>query len=953
MAGGHTAEEVLRLLGEVSEAIPRYLSRHPDIVEQVAAGERFDRQQLVAEARREAELAADLAEGGEAAIRRALRRIKYRVVGALVLEDLAGGPEAVDRITAVISDLADSLCEGALHFVDLRLAAAHGRPDWDGVGFVVLAMGKHGGRELNYSSDIDLIYLSQHQEGQTAGPRPISAGQYAERLGRGMGAILADRTEDGFCFRVDLALRPDGASGPLVLSLASAEHYYLSWGRTWERAAWLKARPCAGDIALGEELLERLEPFRYRRYLDFAMLEDIGSMRDRIAAAARSGTLAADLKRGPGGIRELEFLVQAGQLVWAGRHPALRVPGTVEALRLLEQHRCLPEGITAERMTHCYRVLRAVEHRLQWPQEAQTQKLPADDNPAAWSALARAMAGGSEAAVEPFRAQLQAVRDEVEAAWSALIGSSGRNTGSGDLVDPFASDEERRESLEALGFSDPEDASRRLAHLARLGGARRLSEGAWRSFERVAPELLSLAASSADPDAALRRLEAFISRAGARGTTYKLLYENPPVMATLVRLFADSAFLSELFIAHPELLDALVLRGQGGELLPRAAAALSEELLAELELLRDGDDALSILRTFHTVELLRIGLSDLGGSLAAPALANPWLTALAVACIRGAERIASRSMSLRHGPLLADDGEACPLGVVGMGSLGSGWMTYGSDVDMVFVYGQGGGAATSAGERPLDARVWTSRWSQRLISALTVPTREGSCYSVDMRLRPHGQAGLVVVPLDGFVSYYQHKARLWERIAMCRAATVAASDEQYSERIDQALIGARRAVSADPAALVAEAREMRRRQRTQLLTESAASYDLKLGAGGLADVEFVAACAAASRPEGHPSLALSDPVAALETLAEDGLLTREELQALAGGYTFLRGAESHLRLRSGRGVDRLEFAAPDAARVANALDFASVAQFRERLDEHRAAISSAGNAIMDRVASGA
>jgi len=953
MAGGYTAEDVLRRLGEVSEAIPRYLSRHPDIVSQVASGERSDRAALFAEARHQAELAAALDEGGDAAIRRALRRIKYRVVAALVLDDLAAGPEAVDRITEAISDLADSLCEGALHFVDLRLAAAHGRPDWEGVGFVVLAMGKHGGRELNYSSDIDLIYLSQHQEGQTSGPRPISGGEYSERLGRGLGAILADRTEDGFCFRVDLALRPDGTSGPLVLSLASAEHYYLSWGRTWERAAWLKARPCAGDIALGEELLERIEPFRYRRYLDFAMLEDIGSMRDRIAAAARSGTLQADLKRGPGGIRELEFLVQAGQLVWAGRRPALRVRGTVEALHLLEQHDCLPAGITAARMTHCYHVLRAVEHRLQWPQEAQTQKLPADDNQAAWGALARAMAGGGEADVESFRAQLQAVRDEVEAAWSALIGSSGRSGGGTELVDPFASDEERLASLQALGFSDPEDASRRLAQLARLGGSRRLSEGAWRSFERVAPELLLLAASSMDPDAALGRLEAFIARAGARGTTYKLLYENPPVMETLVRLFADSAFLSELFIAHPELLDALVLRGQGGERLPRPADALSGELLGELELLGEGDDALSTLRTFHTVELLRIGLSDLGGSLPAPALANPWLSALAVACIRGAERVASRSMLQRHGALLGEDGSPCPLGVVGMGSLGSGWMTYGSDVDMVFVYGRGGAAATSSGDRPLDARVWTARWSQRLISALTVPTREGSCYSVDMRLRPHGQAGLVVVPLDGLISYYEHKARPWERIALCRASAVAASDEQYSERIEQALVGARRAARGGAAELVAEAREMRRRQRTELLSESAGSYDLKLGGGGLADVEFVAACAAASRPEGHLAPSLSDPVAALEALAEDGVLSRDELQALAGGYTFLRAAEGHLRLRSGRGVDRLEFAAPDAARVAHALDFASVAQFRARLDEHRGAISSAGDAIMDRVASGA
>jgi len=927
--------------------------RHPELLEQIAAGDRPSRDELFAEARREAEQAADLDEGGEQAIRRALRRIKYRVVGGLILEDLRVGPDAVDSVTASISDLADALCEAAVHFVDLRLAAGHGRPDWRGLGLAVLAMGKHGGRELNYSSDIDLVFVCEHQDGQTSGAKPISAGQYAERLGRGMAAVLADRTEDGFCFRVDLGLRPDGNSGPLVVSLAAAEQYYLTWGRTWERAAWLKARPCSGDIALGEELLKRIEPFRYRRHLDFATIEDISAMRDRISAAARTGSLQADLKRGPGGIRELEFLVQAGQLVWAGRRPVLRVRGTLEALYLLQEHGALPEGVTADRLARCYRVLRAVEHRLQWPQEAQTQRLPDDDNEQAWEALAHAMGMSGEDRREQLQLQLREVRAEVEEAWSGLVGGSSEETARSDLVDPFATAEEQLEVLQSLGFAEPAEASRRLAHLASLGGARRLSQSGWRVFAKVAPELLALTAGSSDPDRALQHLEGFVSRAGARRTTYKLLHENPLVMQTLIRLFADSAFLSERFLSHPELLDALVLRGQGGELPPRGAEALSEQLLVELRLLEQGDDALSILRTFHTVELLRIGLSDLAGSLPDGDVANPWLTSLAVACIRGAQHLASRMMEQRHGPLLDETGASCPMGVVGMGSLGSGWMTYGSDLDMVFIYGDDVSLLPSVGERPLDSRRWTTRWSQRLISALTVPTREGACYSVDMRLRPHGQAGRVVVPLQGFADYYLHKARPWECIALCRAATVAASDSGHFRRIEDALVAARRAAAGSPGELVAEAREMRRRQCEELLVAGADRYHLKLGRGGLSDVEFAASCAQATRAEGHPALLCSDPLRALEALTIDGPVTAGECEGLTGGYSFLRAVENHLRLRSGRGVERLDFSSEQAARLGRSLGFSSPDQLRKTLDQHLAAISSLGDAIMDRVASGA
>ena len=328
-----------------------------------------------------------------AAIRRGLRGLKYPLVASLILRDHRDGLGGLEAVTRTLSDLADALVEGALTFARARLESRHGAPPGDGwAHFVVFAMGKHGGGELNYSSDIDLVYVVADPRGTTGGPKELATAQFGDRIGREIKAILETHTADGFCFRVDLNLRPEGSTGALTIGLGAAEHYFLNYGRTWERAAWLKARPCAGDLALGVDLLERIQPFRFRRLLDFGTLQDIGAMRDRIAAAA--GSAGSDLKRGPGGIREIEFLAQAGQLVWSGRDLRLRGNRTLEALDLLEERGALPAGARAQRLAWAYRVLRTVEHRLQWPREAQTQRLPPDEDAAAWEALARAYAGG-------------------------------------------------------------------------------------------------------------------------------------------------------------------------------------------------------------------------------------------------------------------------------------------------------------------------------------------------------------------------------------------------------------------------------------------------------------------------------------------------------------------------------------------------------------------------------
>ena len=406
-------------LGELSEAVDRISRRF----EPVVFSRLPTRAELIADAvavGREALRSND----PPAAVREGLRGLKYPLVAHLIQRDHGDGLAALEPVTATLSDLADALVEGALVFARSRLEARHGGPPgeaWEGGGgFVVIAMGKHGAGELNYSSDIDLVYVVGDTNGTTAGPKPLPTARFAARLGQEVKGILEDRTADGFCFRVDLNLRPEGSTGALIIGLGAAEHYFLNYGRTWERAAWLKARPCAGDLALGEELLARIEPFRFRRLLDFGTLEDIGAMRDRIAAAA--GGAAEDLKRGPGGIREVEFLAQAGQLVWSGRDHRLRGRRTLESIYLLEERGALPAGVRAADLDWAYRVLRAVEHRLQWPQEAQTQRLPGEDDAAAWEALAVAYAGGRTRATSGDRAAW--LRDDLSRARSLV--SDGR-----------------------------------------------------------------------------------------------------------------------------------------------------------------------------------------------------------------------------------------------------------------------------------------------------------------------------------------------------------------------------------------------------------------------------------------------------------------------------------------------------------------------------------------------
>ena len=468
----------------------------------------------------------------------------------------------------------------------------------------------------------------------------------------------------------------------------------------------------------------------------------------------------------------------------------------------------------------------------------------------------------------------------------------------------------------------------------------------YRRFERVMPRMLALAAASEEPSVALGRLEAFTARVGARGATYTLLHEAPAAAETLIRLFGSSGFLAEQFIGHPELLDTLLLRGRGGEVPPRDVRALFPLLEAELDARADVDDAITALRTFKTAEVLRIALADLGGGLPAstegPGLPGPWLTAVAACCVRGACRVADGMMDARHGRLRDASGAAVPFAVVGLGSLGSGWMSYGSDVDVVFVYAPGS-VETSDGARPLDRRTWAARWAQRVITNLTAPSREGRCYDVDLRLRPGGKGGPVITTLDAFRAHWDGAAETWERLALARASVVATSDPAFGEEVERVLRAGRRVPSGRHEEVSATALAMRRRQRADLAGETADRWNLKVGDGGITDVEFLAAVLQLTSPPDLPD-AGAEPVAVLRALGASSALG--DPSELVEAYAFLRRVEGRLRLRSPARTDLVDWTTSDAARLASSLGHADAAGLRDALGQRRRTIRAASARLL-------
>jgi [glutamine synthetase] adenylyltransferase / [glutamine synthetase]-adenylyl-L-tyrosine phosphorylase len=911
--------EALVLVSGASRMIPALFARDPHLLVRAARSPLLSRPRSEPDLRRLlARCAGRLDPDDVAGLNRLLRRVRAREVVRIALRDLRRA--RVKEVTGELSALAIACLDAAVRFHDRRLRARHGPPAGlagrePGAGFCVLAMGKLGARELNFSSDVDLVYVYD-RDGETEGERPITHFAYFAKLAELVTESIAKPTEDGFVFRVDLNLRPDGQNGPIVNSLRAAELYYQSFGRTWERNALVKARPAAGDLEVGDELLRLLDPFVWRRSLDLEVVQEIQAMKARIDARAGAEG-KEDLKLGKGGIREAEFFVSALQLLHGGRDEtrALRERAVLPAL-----DRLLFAGVVLEKdrdeLADAYLFLRRAEHRVQMLDGAQTHRLP----PAGERlGLARSMGYETEAALD---GALNAHREHVARLFGDLL---GQGTGAVPLdaelsllADAQVERERRAEIARRRGLGDPD---RVVAAVEAM--ARRRTPFSPLGDPAAAVALLSDALGTPDPDQAISHLADFAAALKNPAPYFKMLAEHRRVARLLLSLFGTSDFLSKRFLRHPELIDMLLREDES--LLEKGAETFRAEIderLATVDPALPVDDLLERrlgeLRRYKNEEVLRIAIHDIAGAIDLASVTSQ-LTDLAEACLERCLGLAEHEAAAKG---VAPPARLC---VIGMGKLGGRELGYHSDLDLIFVYP---GTATAGHER-------YPRLAQRLMSFLQMPLREGRLYQIDTRLRPSGNQGALVIGSEAFIRYHTGgggpgaaaaggavRSHLWERQALLRARHVAGDPALFAEIERKVLVPAVYGHDEDAAALAAEIRRMRERMESELGREASRGKNPKTGRGGLVDVEFAAQFLQLSHGHDHPAVRTGSTPLALRRLRQAGLLREADHAALAEGYAFLRRVELRLRIVHDFTIDHLPESGPALRQLARRLGYA-------------------------------
>lgn len=775
-----------------------------------------------------------------------LRGFRRRAALLIGLADL-GGWWVGAQVTVALTAFADACLRSATDFL-LAAAAAESRlalPDpaipSKGSGLIVLAMGKYGAGELNYSSDIDLILLFD--------PAPVrdgEAGPLYVRFAKSLIRILQERTGDGYVFRVDLRLRPDPGSTPLAVPVETALQYYEAYGQNWERAALIKARAAAGDIAAGEEFLARLAPFIWRRHLDFAAISDVHSIKRQIHAHRGHGEIAVaghNIKLGRGGIREIEFFAQTQQLIAGGRNPALREPRTVEALAALAAHGWI-SPLVRDRLKACYWYLRGVEHRIQMVADEQSHELPAD---AAGlkriAALARAKSAGA------FAERMTRVLKTVERCYAGLFEAQpALSAAGGNLVFTGGEDDPATvETLSALGYVRPPQVIETVRgwHFGRSAAVR--SAQARELLTELTPGLLDAVAATGQPDATLFAFDRFLSGLPAGIQLFSLLKSNSGLLNLLLLILGSAPRLARIVTHRPHVFDGLLDPAFGGALPSRAA--LAERLAGELARARDHEGALDIARAFAAEQKFLIGVRLINRSVTFAAAASAFSDLADVMVGAMLDRV-RREFAGRHGDVAG--GRIC---ILGMGRLGSRELTAGSDLDLLLLYDHDANAEQSDGEKPLPPSLYFLRFTQRLIAAMSAPTGEGVVYELDFRLRPSGKAGPLATHIDAFRQYQMEEAWTWERQALTRARPVA-GDAALGRRA-ALIVGKVLARGIEGERLKSDIREMRALIDKEKATDN--PFDVKTAKGGFIDVEFVgqyAALAQGRRPAGEAATSI-------------------------------------------------------------------------------------------------
>lgn len=836
----------------------------------------------LARARTKQEMLDDLLENGPGpeafeAFSRAIRRFHQRAILRIAVRDIAEHAP-LTSITEDLSNLADAMLEAAILGAKNVMNERFGRPFYETpegelreAGFVILAMGKLGGRELNFSSDIDLLFFYA-DEGRTEGGRSTSASneEYFCKLGELIIKTLSERTADGLIFRVDMRLRPHGRIGPLAVSFNVAVDYYHNFGRAWERQALIKARPCAGDLELGESFLQQMRPFVFPRYFDDRTLEDIRETKQQTEALiARQGQTEREVKLGRGGIRDIEFTVQMLQLLNGGRWPELRTINTLEAIDALSRRHYI-RPFEANTLSRNYLFLREIEHRLQIEDGRQCHELPSD--PEILDDFARRLGyqnGGSFLRV--YREHAQDTRDILD---QFLAAKGSGNLWVGDLLNPHSDGHAGLEQLAAMGFKDPGQARAELLLLGAGPEDRPFSLHVRQQFAEIALSILKAIAVAPDPGGALKRFSQVLSRLSAPATLYELLKQTPALCPLLVALVSNSEHLCSILIREPGLLDTL----SSPHALERPSTRQS--LTAELTALQAAVDSDAALYRLRDGEILRIAARDLVQGISV-AQAGDELSLLAEIILEEALRQAQEKTAQRFGP--AD----MPFAILGLGKLGGFEMGYGSDLDLVFVYESE--RALTSGMAPSEYFAAVASYT---IKCLKESTRYGVLYDIDARLRPDGKKGVLAISIERLRQYYAEEAQAWERLALMKGRGVAGTPglAAHAEQV------VRDVAFAQP--LTRESLENIESLR-QKMAAQASPLDLKKSEGGLAEIEYGVRIWQLLHVHAHPKLRRGGVFRALAVLEENQLAPPEHCAAMRAAFEGLRRILNRIRMMHG------------------------------------------------------
>lgn len=943
-----TLEILLQLLS-TSHFFSDLLTAHPDYLPMLRIPLRRSpsREELIGQLQAEVDACFE-----DSAVLRKFRSFRERQILRIGANDIIRD-RPLEEITQDISQVADAALEVALNTALRQLTQRFGEPATDfGPGrCCILAFGKLGGEELNYSSDIDLMMIYNH-EGATRGRLSISLDEF---YGRAMTEVVRLLSTHPQAYRIDLRLRPEGERGPLARSVASTLSYYDTLGRTWERQALIKLRPVAGDRELGEEFLRRIEPYVYRKYLSFAEINEIKALKRKIERkTSRAGEDEVDVKTGRGGIRDVEFTIQYLQLLNGGDLPEVRQRNTIRAIHALADAEWLTPD-ESQVLESTYRFLRKIEHRLQLMFDLQTHRLP--DQPEELARLARRMGyrprstvvrslpgrgasapGLAEASiaqvvsiekdsVEPLDQFLHDYREKTHAnreilnhlLHDAFRGENDAEPEADLILAPDPDPETIRQVLGRYRFRDVEKAFHNLMQLATESVPFLPGRRCRQFLASIAPSLLQALSETPDPDMALTNLEKVTASLGAKGVLWELFSFNPPSLRLYVDLCAWSQFLSELLIKNPgmidELVDSLVLNR------PRTLAEMREELAM---LCRNAEDTDLILHSFREKELLRIGVNDILGKDELRTTLRA-LSDLAEAILGQIADMEWKALVERFGPPLLDqgrrEGQECRWVLLGLGKLGGRELTYNSDLDLILIYegdgrtAAGQGSRGGAGATATDNFHFFSQLAQRIINTSGRLGPRGRLYQVDMRLRPTGRSGSLVTPLAEFRRYYRDgNAQLWERQALTRSRAVHGDPEFASEVLH--LLWTEVCTPPWQPEFVDEFLQMRRR-----LEASRTDRDLKRGLGGIVDIEFLVQFLQLKYGTRLPHLRRTNVWDALDALQECHLLADDEHRILRTNYEFLRRVESRLRIVSNTATDALPEGSEELAKIARRMGY--------------------------------